>query len=69
MGFPVSEAYSLPLNAKSTVGSVMANFCRSHYKLHMPMVEASSQEATTEKLSRYPSVYYWQNVVSLTPAA
>ena len=30
MGFPVSEAYSLPLKAKSLVGSVMANLCKSH---------------------------------------
>ena len=31
MGFPVSEAYSLPTNAKCLVGSVMANLCGSHY--------------------------------------
>ena len=31
MGFPVSEVYGLPLNAKSLVGSVMANVCGSHY--------------------------------------
>ena len=43
MGFPVSEAYSFPTNAKSLVGSVMANLCGSHYPLHMAMVEASSQ--------------------------
>ena len=30
MGFPMSEAYGLPLNAKSLVGSVMANLCGSH---------------------------------------
>ena len=38
MGFPVTEAYSLPMNAKSLVGSVMANLCASHYPLHMAMV-------------------------------
>ena len=27
MGFPVSESHSLPMNAKSLVGSVMANLC------------------------------------------
>ena len=43
MGFPVSEAYSLPMNAKSLVGSAMANLCGSHYPLHMAMVKASSQ--------------------------
>ena len=43
MGFPMSEAYGLPLNAKSLVGSVMANLCGSHYPLHMAMVEVSSQ--------------------------
>ena len=32
MGFPVSEAYSLP-----------ANLCGSHYPLHMSVVEASRQ--------------------------
>ena len=36
MGFPVSEAYSLPVNAKSLVGSVMADL----YK--QAMVEVSS---------------------------
>ena len=35
MGFPMSEAYGLPINAKSLVGSVMANLCGSHYPLHM----------------------------------
>ena len=42
MGFPVSEAYSLPTNPKFLVGSVMANLCGSHYPLQMAMVEASS---------------------------
>ena len=41
MGFPMSEAYGLPLNAKSLIWSVMANLCGSHYPLHMAMVEAS----------------------------
>ena len=45
MGLPVSEAYSLPMSAKSLVGSLMANLCGSHYPLHMAMVEASSQRA------------------------
>ena len=31
MWFTESEAYSLPMNAKSLVGSVMANLCGSHY--------------------------------------
>ena len=43
MGFPMSKAYSLPVNAKSMVGSVMANLCASHHPLHMAMVEVSSQ--------------------------
>ena len=30
MGFPWNEAYSLPVNAKSLVGSVMANLCGSY---------------------------------------
>ena len=49
MGFPVSEAYSLPVNAKSLVGSVMANMCGSHYPLHMAMVEVSSQRILIDK--------------------
>ena len=40
MGVPVSEAYSLPTNATSLLGSVMANLGGSHYPLHMAMVEA-----------------------------
>ena len=51
MGFPMSEAYGLPLNAKSLVGSVMANLCGSHYPLHRAMVEVSSQ-----RVSQCPSV-------------
>ena len=43
MGFPVSEAYSLPMNANSLVRSAMANLCGSHYPLHMSVVEASRQ--------------------------
>ena len=50
MGFPVSEACSLPMNAKSLVGSVMANLCGSHYPLHMAIVEASSQRLLIEKV-------------------
>ena len=56
MGFPVSEAYSLPMNAKSLVGSLMANRYGSHYPLHMAMVEASSQRVLFDK---YPRVYAW----------
>ena len=49
MGFPVSEAYGLPVNAKSLVGSVMANVCGSLYPLHMAMVEVSSQRILVDK--------------------
>ena len=49
MGFPVSEAYSLPVNAKSLVGSVIANLCGSHYPLRMAMVEVSSQRILIDK--------------------
>ena len=49
MGFPVSEAYSLTINAKSLVGSVMANLCGSRYPLHMAIVEASSQRVLIDK--------------------
>ena len=54
MGFPVSEAYSLPTNAKSLVGSVMANLCGSPYPLHMAMVEASSQRVLIDKAFSIP---------------
>ena len=42
MRFSVSEAYGLPVNAKSLVGSVMANVCGSHYPLHMGTEKALS---------------------------
>ena len=54
MGFPVSEAYGLPVNAKSLVGSVMANLCGSHYPLHMAMVEVSSQRILLDKAFSLP---------------
>ena len=52
--FPVSEAYGLPVNAKSLVGSVMANLCGSHYPLHMAMVEVSSQRILVDKAFSVP---------------
>ena len=59
MEFPVSEAYSLPMNAKPMnakppVGSVMANLCGSHYPLHTEMVEASSQRVLIDKAFSIP---------------
>ena len=54
MAFPVSEAYSLPTNANSLLGSVMANLCGSHYPLHMAMVEASSQRVVIDKAFSIP---------------
>ena len=54
MGFPVREAYSLPTNATSLVGSVMANLRGSHYPLHMAMVEASSQRVLIVKAFSIP---------------
>ena len=59
MGFPVSEAYGLPVNAKSLVGSVMANLCGSHYPLHMAMVEVSSQRILVDKDFSVPQSYDW----------
>ena len=38
MGFPVSEAYRLPMNAMSLLASVMASVCGSYSPLHMAMV-------------------------------
>ena len=54
MGFPMSEAYGLPLNAKSLIGSMMTNLCGSHYPLHMAMVEASSQRVLVDKAFSVP---------------
>ena len=54
MGFPMSEAYSLPMNAKSLVGSVMANLCGSHYPLHMAMVGSSTQRVLIDKAFSIP---------------
>ena len=54
MGFPMSEAYGLPLNAKSLIGSMMANLFGSHYPLHMAMVEASSQRILVDKAFSVP---------------
>ena len=54
MGFPVSEAYGLPVNANSLVGIVMANLCGSHYPLHMAMVEVSSQRIIVDKAFSIP---------------
>ena len=54
MGFPVSEAYGLPVNSKSLLGSVMANVCGSHYPLHMAMVEVSSQRILVDKAFSVP---------------
>ena len=49
MGFPVSEAYSLPMNAKSLVESV-----KNHYPLYMAMLEASSQRVLIDKAFLIP---------------
>ena len=54
MGFPISEAFGLPFNAKSLVGSVVANLCGSHYPLHMAMVEVSSQRVLIDKAFSVP---------------
>ena len=60
MGFPVSEAYNLPTNAKFVLGSVMANLCGSHYPIHMAVVEASTQRVLIDKtFSVLRSVYDW----------
>ena len=55
MGFPGSEAYGLPVDAKSLVGSVMAKLCGSHYPLHMAMVEVSSQRILVYKAFSVPN--------------
>ena len=54
MGFPVRETYGLPVNAKSLVGSVMANACESHYPLHMTMVEVPSRRILVDKAFSVP---------------
>ena len=67
MGFPMSEAYGLPLNAKSLVGSVMANLCGSHYPSHMAMVEVSSQRVSRQGLLSAQVRKTGSDVASLTP--
>ena len=54
MVFPMSEAYNFPVNAKSLVGSVMANLCGSHCPLHMAMVEVTSQRILIDKAFSVP---------------
>ena len=54
LGFPVSEAYGLPVNAKFLVGSVMAYVCGSHFPLHMAIVEVSSQRILVDKAFSVP---------------
>ena len=54
MGFLVGEAYSLSMNAKSLVGSVMTNFYGSHCPLHMSIVETSSQRVMIDKAVSVP---------------
>ena len=54
MGFPLSEAYSLPMNAKSLVGSVMASWGGKPYLLHMAILEASSQRLLIDKAFSVP---------------
>ena len=54
MGFPVSGAYSLPVNAKSLVRSVVANLCGSHDPLHTWIVEVSSQRILIDKAFSIP---------------
>ena len=60
MGFPVSEAYILPMNAKSLVGSVMANLFGSHYPLHMSLVDTFSQMVMIDKVFSVPKCVQWQ---------
>ena len=54
MGFPATEAYSLPMNTKSLVGSEMAILCGSHYPLDKAMVETSSQRVLIDKAFSIP---------------
>ena len=49
MGFPVGEAYSLPMNAKSLMGSIMTNLCGSHYPPRMAMVESVQPEGGNQE--------------------
>ena len=53
--FPMSEACSLPINAKSLVGTVTASSCGSHNPLHMSIVEASSQRMMIDKAFSVPN--------------
>ena len=48
-GIPWSEAYNLPLNAKSVMESVMAIFCGSIYPMHMSVVEVYKKKVLTDR--------------------
>ena len=54
MRFPECDAYSLPMNAKSLVGSIMANLCGIHYPVYRAMVEAFSQRVLIDKAFSVP---------------
>ena len=57
MGFSVSEAYGLPVNAKSLVGSLMANGVTIHCTWRWWRYPAKGYWQT--RPSRYPSAYDW----------
>ena len=48
-GIPLKEAYSLPMKAKSPVGSVIASICGRNYTLHLSMMDVSSQRVIMDK--------------------
>ena len=52
MGFPVSEAYSLPMNAKSLMGSVMATLVEASRK--RVMIDMAFSEPKCVRLARVP---------------
>ena len=49
MGFAETEADSLPMNAKSLVGSIVENICGSHYLLQISLVKTCSQRVMIDK--------------------
>ena len=68
MGFPKSESYGLPTNAKSLVGSVMASFCKINYSVPMVEAEVSSQRILINNAFCFPKYLFLAQLKKLWSA-
>ena len=62
MGFPVSDAYSLPIITKSLVGSVIAIFCGIRYPLHISLVKVSSHRVMINMAFSVPIIVDYNTI-------